>query len=158
VFRRYWNISLPRLTQAEPLEGSFVARWTSPPAVLAHGSSISPCPVPRANSGYKSYSPDSSRLSKEITHDRLAWSTGMVHWSLRKVFSVVISCILETKSEELLCLPTHLYSSIAISLKKPHIRHKLPLRKSPGIYHADFDVRWVAAKPTASPDHVLNYE
>jgi hypothetical protein len=27
-----------------------------------------------------------------------------------------------------------------------------------GIYHADFDVRWVAAKHTASPDRVLNYE
>jgi hypothetical protein len=32
-------------------------------------------PCTSANSGYSSYSPDSSRLSKETTHDRLAWST-----------------------------------------------------------------------------------
>jgi hypothetical protein len=64
----------------------------------------------------------------------------------------------ETEMEEPLCLPTHLCGDIAISLKKPHVQRKLPLRKSPSIYHADFNVRWVAAKRTASLDRVLNCE
>jgi hypothetical protein len=66
----------------------------------------------------------------------------------------VVSFVIQTEAEELLCLSTYLCGYMAIRLKKPHVPRKLPMRKSPGVYRADLDVRWIAAKRTASSDRV----